>query len=82
MPLDAIDCLQSATDPVSRADAYRAMLRVLEYYFHIDADYPVGGILGQLVPGVWADGQPGDPAAWSLWLNALDGKPLDGTFGA
>lgn len=58
------------------------MLQVLEYYFRIDGNYPVGGILGELSPESWADGTPGDPAAWSMWLNALRGKPLCNPTGA
>ena len=37
-------------------------------------DYEVGAILGDLSTGVCADGSPGDPAAWSLWLDSVDGK--------
>jgi len=56
------------------------MLRVLEYYHRMGTDYEVGGILGDLSTGVWAEGSPGDPAAWSLWLKSVDGnKPGDAT---
>lgn len=72
MPDDSFDKLSKSTEQVSLADAYRAMLRVLEYYYSID--FEVGSILSDLSAGVWADGSPGDPAAWSLWLKAIEKK--------
>jgi hypothetical protein len=75
MPSDSFDNLPRAMQPLTTVEGYRAMLRLLEYYFHVDGEYPVGGILGDLSAGVWADGSPGDPAAWTLWLNSIDGKP-------
>ena len=78
MPLDSLGKLRRSDEQVTLAEAYRAMLRLLEYYHRIGSDYEVGAILGDLSPGVWADGSPGDPAAWSLWLNSVDsGKPGD-----
>jgi hypothetical protein len=71
---DSFDKLPRADERLTLADAYRAMLRVLEYYHGVDTDYEVGAILGDLSAGVWADGTPGDPAAWSLWLDAVDGR--------
>jgi hypothetical protein len=56
------------------AEAYRSMLRLLEYYHRMRSDYEVGAILGDLSAGVWADGSAGDPAAWSLWLDSVDDK--------
>ena len=56
------------------AESYRVRLRVLEYYHRQGTDYEVGAILGDLAAGAWDDGLPGDPAAWSLWLDAVDGK--------
>ena len=72
--MDALDALPSAQLTVSAADAYRAMLQVLEYYFHVDPEYAVGAMLGDLSAGVWTDGAPGDPASWSLWLRAINGN--------
>ncbi|WP_254508552.1 hypothetical protein [Anatilimnocola floriformis] len=74
MPLDSFDKHPRATEQMTLAEAYRAMLRVLEYYHGMGTDYAVGAILGDLCTGVWADGSPGDPAAWSLWLDSVDGK--------
>jgi hypothetical protein len=74
MPIDALDKLPRASETTSVADAYRAMLRLMEYYFKVDHEYPIGGILGDVSPGVWANGSPGDPAAWPLWLDSVDNK--------
>jgi hypothetical protein len=73
METDSIDKLSRANDPLTTADAYRAMLRLLKYYFEVDHEYSVGAMLGELASGVWADGTPGDPAAWSMWLASVDG---------
>jgi hypothetical protein len=48
------------------------MVRLLEYYFHVDSEFPVGAILGELASGFWADGLPGDPAVWTRWLESID----------
>ena len=72
--MDSIDTLPSARSHISVSDAYRAMLEVLEYYFHVDPERAVASILGDLALGTWEDGMPGDPAAWSLWLKATSGK--------
>ena len=72
--MDSFDTLPSAQSQISAADAYRAMLRVLEYYFHVDPERAVASILGDLASGTWEDGMPGDPAAWSLWLKAINGN--------
>jgi hypothetical protein len=77
MPLDNFDKLPRAADPLSTAEVYRAMLRLMEYYFHVDNEFPICNILSELSAGVWADGSPGDPASWSLWLNSIDGKKRD-----
>lgn len=74
MPLDSLDNLTRSAEQVTLAEAYRAMLRLLEYYHRMGTDYKVSAILGDLSTGVWADGSPSDPAAWSLWLNFVDGK--------
>jgi hypothetical protein len=75
MPLDSFDKLPRSAERVALAEAYRAMLRVLEYYHGLGTDYEVGAILSDLSAGAWANGSPGDPAAWSLWLDSVDGKP-------
>jgi hypothetical protein len=72
--MNALDALPSAQSSISAVDAYRAMLQVLEYYFRVDPEYAVGAMLGDLSPGVWADGTPGDPASWSRWLKAIQGN--------
>lgn len=74
MPLDSLDKLPRSAEQVTLAEAYRAMLRLLENYHRMGSDYEVGAILGDLSTGVWADGTPGDPAAWLLWLDSVDGK--------
>jgi hypothetical protein len=74
MPIDSLDNLPRSTEQVTLAEGYRAMLRVLEYYHRLGTDYEVGAILGDLSSGVWADGSPGDPAAWLLWLDSIDSK--------
>jgi hypothetical protein len=74
MPLDSLDNLPRSDEQVTLAEAYRAMLRLLEYYHRLGTDYEVGVILGDLSTGVWPDGSPGDPSAWSLWLDSVDGK--------
>jgi hypothetical protein len=71
--MDYLDTLPSAQSPITTADAYRAMLQVLEYYYRLGDRYEVGGVLGDLAPGIWANGSPGDPGAWSLWLKAVHG---------
>ncbi len=76
MPFDSCDKLPRATEKVTLSEAYRAMLLVLEYYHKMGTDYEVGAILGDLSPGVWADGAPGDPGSWSLWLDSIDAKTL------
>ena len=49
------------------------MLHLLEYYFRVDREFPLGAILGELAPGVWTDGLPGDyPTAWNRWLESID----------
>lgn len=70
MPSDSLENLPSADALVTKSQAYRAMLLMLEYYFRVGSEYPVASILGDLSPGAWADDSPGDPAAWSMWLNA------------
>ena len=69
--MDSLNTLPSAESQISAADAYRAMLRVLEYYFRVDPERAVASILGDLATGTWGNGMPGDPAAWSLWLKAI-----------
>lgn len=81
MPVDSLGNLPRAGEQVTLAEAYRAMLRLLEYYHRISSDYEVGAILSDLATGVWADGSPGDPAAWSLWLDSVDGKRHGDTGG-
>lgn len=82
MPLDSLDKFPRSTEQVTLAEAYRAALRLLEYYHRIGSDYEVGAILGDLSTGVWTDGSPGDPAAWSLWLDSIDGKQHGKSTGA
>ena len=74
---DPLEKLSRSAEQVTLVDAYRAMLRLLEHYREMGSDYQVGAILGDLSTGVWADGSPGDPAAWSLWLNSIDAKRGD-----
>jgi hypothetical protein len=74
MPLDLLDNLPRSAEQVTLAQAYRAMLHLLEYYHQMGTDYEVGAILGDLATDVWLDGLPGDPAAWSLWLDFVDSK--------
>jgi hypothetical protein len=79
---DYLDKLARSSEQVTLAEAYRAALRLLEYYHRIDSDFAVGAILGDLDTGVWADATPGDPAAWSLWLDSVDGnKPGESARG-
>jgi hypothetical protein len=77
MSPDSLDTLPRSAEQVTLAEAYRAMLRLLEYYHRMGTDHEVGAILGDLDTGVCADGSPGDPAAWALWLNSVDDKSLD-----
>lgn len=72
--MDAFDTLPSAQSYISVADAYRAMLEVLQYYFKVNPEHAVASMLGDLASGTWENGMPGDPAAWSLWLKAVNGK--------
>jgi hypothetical protein len=44
--------MPSAQSSITAADAYRAMLQVLEYYFRVNPEYPVGAMLGDLSAGV------------------------------
>jgi hypothetical protein len=72
--MDAFDTLPMASEPITTAEAYRAMLEVMEYYYRLGSEEnQIGNMLSDLSPGVWADGTPGDPAAWSLWLKAIAG---------
>jgi hypothetical protein len=83
--MDSLDTLPTAQTPITTADAYRAMLQVLEYYFRLGENYPLASVLGDLAPGSWLDGAPGDPASWSRWLQAVQGKlvqPAQGSIGA
>ena len=82
MPLDPLANMPSAEVTLTTSEAYRAMLRVLEYYFRVQNEYPVCNILSDLAPGVWADGSPGDPAAWQLWLQAVANKVPGSPTGA
>jgi hypothetical protein len=74
MQNDPLNNLPRAAESIKLAEAYRAMLRVLEYYHNVDTNFEVGAILGDLSTGVWADGSPGDQASWSLWLESIDKK--------
>jgi hypothetical protein len=75
--MDAFDTLPMASEPITTAEAYRAMLRVMEYYYRLGyEENQIGNMLSDLSPGVWADGTPGDPGAWSLWLKAIAGTLL------
>lgn len=74
MTLDALNNLPRSTEQVTLAEAYQAMLRLLEYYHQMGSDYEVGAILGDLSTDIWADGSPNDPAAWSLWLDSVNGN--------
>ncbi|MEM1356017.1 MAG: hypothetical protein AAGH88_14175 [Planctomycetota bacterium] len=74
MPQDGLSTLPRASEQISLDDAYRAMLRLLKYYYKMDANDELGAMLGDLDTGVWADRAPGDAAAWSLWLDSIDGK--------
>ena len=47
--MDSIDTLPSAQSHISVSDAYRAMLEVLEYYFHVDPERAVASILPSAV---------------------------------
>jgi hypothetical protein len=76
--MDSFDGLPSAQSHITTVDAYRAMLQVLEYYFRVNPDHSVRSILSDMSSGVWADGMPGDPAAWARWLNAIQGKLVPG----
>jgi hypothetical protein len=78
MPTDCLEKFPRSDDQVTLAEAYRSMLRLLEYYHGLGSDYEVGAILSDLSPGVWADGSPGDSAAWALWLNSVDGNKQPG----
>lgn len=69
---DFFDSLERSAEQITLAEAYRGMLRVLEYYHQLGTDYEVGSILGDLSTATWADGFPSDPAAWSLWLDSVD----------
>ena len=84
MPLAPLDQLPRAAETLTVADAYRAMLGVLKYYASMTNDYEVGSMLGDLDTnaGVWTDGLPGDPEAWSLWLKAIDARNRSQDAGA
>ena len=82
MPLDSFNSMARSAEQITLAEAYLVMLRVLEYYHELGTDYEVGAILGDLSSGVWADGSSGDPAAWSLWLDSVDGKQYGQDAGA
>jgi hypothetical protein len=72
--MDSLDTLPTAQSTIPRVEAYRAMLQVLEYYFRLGHEYPMAAMLGDLATGTWDNGLPGDPAAWSLWLKAIEGN--------
>ena len=76
MPQDGLSDLPRSADQISLADAYRSMLRLARYYYYLDPNGGLAPMLSDLDTdaGVWTDGLPGDPAAWSRWLDAVDGK--------
>lgn len=75
--MDAFDALPAASELITKAEAYRAMLLVMEYYYRLRYEEDqIGIMLSDLSPGVWADGTPGDPGAWHLWQQALAGTLL------
>ena len=82
MLFNSLDKLPRAAEQVTLAEAYGAMLRLLEYYHRMGSDYEVGAVVGDLHPGRWADGSPGDPAAWSLWLDSVDRQKQGDATGA
>jgi hypothetical protein len=75
--MDAFDALPAASEPITKAEAYKAMLQVMKYYYRLSYEGDqIGAMLSDLSPGVWADGMPGDPGAWDLWLKAIAGTLL------
>jgi len=58
------------SDQISTRDAYRAMFRFLEAYYHRTGSDELGALLGDLA--IDEDGQPMDPAAWTDWLAAVN----------
>lgn len=51
-------------------EAFRAMYMFLEnYYFQMDKPDEIGALLSDL--RLLPDGMPGDPAAWTDWLAAV-----------
>ena len=67
-----LDDLPQASEPLSRAEAYRAMLRIFEYYGKFDDGLTTMASDFDLCR--WQDGSPADPAAWDLWLEACAGE--------
>ncbi len=56
-------------------EAYKAMYVFLDnYYFQMDQPDEIGALLSDL--RMLPDGTPGDPAAWTDWLQAVQ-KALD-----
>lgn len=74
MTRDALDTLPTASELMTRADAYRSMLHLIRYYYRFGDEYRIGAMLGDLDLGTWDNGMPGDPAAWDLWISAIAGK--------
>lgn len=78
--MDAFDALPTGSDLITKAEAYRAMLQVMQYYYRLGYEEDqIGAMLSDLSPGVWANGMPGDPGAWSLWIKAIAGTLLQPT---
>ena len=57
--------------------AFRAMFRFLEAYNQRGGDDALAVVLSDLQ--LFWDGMPGDPAAWSDWLDAVDSASREGT---
>lgn len=72
--MDAPDTLPTASELMTRADAYQAMLHLIKYYYRFGDEYRIGSMLGDLSPGIWENGMPGDSGGWELWLDAIAGK--------
>ena len=65
--------LNRTDENLTALQAYDAMVGFLEAYWvrggRTSGD--IANLLSSVSRGIWADGEPGDPAQWSDWLDAI-----------
>lgn len=62
---------EQAMEKLTIRQAYDAMFYFLENYYEQTHSDDVASLLGDLSMDIWADGTPGDPAAWDDWLECV-----------